>query len=329
MIKDTQNHWRIRLFNPEEDFYQLLALRRELEAIESTDGDTTEEGLHATLKWRGHDPTQDRWVVATPDVPDKLIAYAWVFAQSSERVVTLVRVHPTWRRQGLGSALLAHTLARARHYGANHVTGACWENAPSAHHFLIHHGFEPVGHNRFFAAAPELALPEPVWPTGYVVRTFAEVQDLALLAEVCNRCYHDMWGHAENTPGAVDEARLAEGMRNSPEHYNPAAIFMVFAPDGDLAGVCFGRVFGVENNDPLLGRPKKVVDSPGVAPEHRHLGLQRPLTLTTMHWLRTNAGPGTIQLWSYGDQAAAVTIYHELGFVLEPDSHLVEYRLAM
>ena len=101
------------------------------------------------------------------------------------------------------------------------------------------------------------ALTEPDWPAGYTVRTFAEVQDLSLLAEVCNRCYRDMWGHAENVPGAVDEARLAEGMRNSPEHYNPASIFMAFAPDGDVAGVCFGRIFGYENNDPTLGAPRR------------------------------------------------------------------------
>ena len=95
-----------------------------LEAIEPTDGDTvsqksfvphfsgqkwdktfldkytTEEGLRTSLQWRGHEPTQDRWVVTDPNAPDKFIAYAWVFAQSQERVVTLVRVHPTWRRQG-------------------------------------------------------------------------------------------------------------------------------------------------------------------------------------------------------------------------------------
>lgn len=319
--------WHIRLFNPEEDFDNLLALRRTLEAIEPTDGDTTEAGLRATLQWRGHDPTQDRWVVTAPDAPDQLIAYAWVFAQSQERVVTLVRVHPAWRRQGLGSALLAHTLARARVYGATHVTGACWPTVPQAHHFLTYHGFEPVGHNRFFEAPADVPLPEPIWPAGYAVRTLAEVQELSLLADVCNLCYHDMWGHAENVPGAVDAARLAEGMRNSPEHYHPESIFIAFAPDGDVAGVCFGRVFGYENNDPSTGRPQQVVDSPGVVPTHRHLGLQRPLTLTTMRWLRTYAGPGSIALWTYGDQDAAVAIYHELGFTLEPNRHLVEYRL--
>lgn len=329
MTQNNQPRWQIRLFDPAADFERLLALRRELEALEPTDGDTSAEGLRATFKWHGHDTQQDRWVVTAPHAPDNFIAYAWVFAQSQERVVTLVRVHPAWRRQGLGSALLAQTLARARQVGANHVTGGCWQTVPQAHHFLTHHGFEPVGHNRFFDASADVPLPAPVWPVGYTVRTFAEVQDLALLAAVCNRCYHDMWGHAENVPGAVDEARLAEGMRNSPQHYNPDSIFIAFAPDGEAVGVCFGRIYGHENNDPTTGRSKQVVDSPGVAPQYRHLGLQQPLTLITMHWLRKTAGVGPIQLHTYGDQEAAVMIYHALGFVLEPNSHLIEYRLDL
>ncbi|MEZ4736788.1 MAG: GNAT family N-acetyltransferase [Caldilineaceae bacterium] len=329
MTKENHKHWRIRLLNPEKDFAALLALRRELEALEPTDGDTSEAGLRATFKWRNHDPAQDRWVATAPDEPDNFIAYAWVYAQSHERVVTLVRVHPAWRRQGLGSDLLAHTLERARQYGATHVTGACWQTAPEAHQFLTHHDFAPVGHNRFFHAPPDVPLPDPVWPDGYTVRNFAEVQDLALLVKVCNRAYHDMWGHAENVPGAVDEERLAEGMRNSPAHYNPESMFIAFAPDGDVAGICFGRIYGDENNDPTTGRPKQVVDSPGVVPEHRHMELQRPLTLTAMHWLRATAGVGPIQLHTYGDQEIAVAIYHALGFVLDPNSHLIEYRLAL
>ncbi|MCB0087265.1 MAG: hypothetical protein KDE54_05075 [Caldilineaceae bacterium] len=118
-------------------------------------------------------------------------------------------------------------------------------------------------------------------------------------------------------------------MRDSPKFYNPDAIFIVFAPDGDVAGVCYGRAFGHEQNDPSNGRPKKVVDSPAVVPELRHLGLQRPLTLTTMRWLRQNVGAGPMELWSYGDQEETVAIYTKLGFVLTPNRHLIEYKFAL
>lgn len=79
----------------------------------------------------------------------------------------------------------------------------------------------------------------------------------------------------------------------------------------------------------LIAERKLVVDSPGVVPAHRHLGLQRPLTLTTMHWLRNTVGARPIQLHTYGDQEAAVASYHALSFVLEPNSHLIEYRFNL
>lgn len=328
-MSSHQKEWSTRLFNPAADFYKLLALRNAMEAIEPTDGDTSEESLRATLTWRGHDPARDRWFAMATDDPNKLIGYAWVFAQSSARVVANIRVHPDWRRRGVGSALLACAQARALEYGANHMTEGRWANAEPAHYFLLHHGFMPVGNNRFFTAPADVPLPEPEWPAGYTVHPFAQVQDLAVLAKACNRCYHDMWGHAENDPTAVDEARLAAGIRDSPEFYNPEAIFIAFAPDGDVAGICYGRAFGHEGNDAASGRPKKVVDSPGVVPELRHLGLQRPLTIITMQWLRDNVGAGPIELWSYGDQEEAVAIYLKLGFILKPNRHLLEYRLVL
>lgn len=163
MAQDKLNRWQIRLFNPDTDFAQLLALRRDLEALEPTGNDTSEEGLCAMLKIRGHNPTQDRWVVTTRAEPEQLLAHAWLFAQSQARIVTSINVHPAWRRQGIGSALLATMLGRARHAGATQVTGGRWEPA----------------------------MPAPIWPDGYTAHTFAELQDLSLLAAVCNRCYHD------------------------------------------------------------------------------------------------------------------------------------------
>ena len=75
---------------PSGRFLQTLALRRELEAIEPTATIPRKKDA-CYAQWHGHDPTQDRWVVDAPDTPDKFIAYAWVFAQSQERVVTFIR----------------------------------------------------------------------------------------------------------------------------------------------------------------------------------------------------------------------------------------------
>lgn len=152
------------------------------------------------------------------------------------------------------------------------------------------------------------------------MRNYAEVQDLSTLVEALNRCYGDMWGHLENTKGAMNEGYLAENMNKYPHHYDPEGIFVAFAPDGDVAGVCVAILGAkVEGQDE---EQEKIVDSPGVVPEHRHMRLQRPLTLTALHWLRSQ-GPGSIKLESYGDGEKAVDIYRELGFALEV--HYLEY----
>ena len=314
----------IRSFRPSEDLPRLIRLRVEIEASDQAGNDTSEAAARAALNWPGHDPTQDRWVIEAPGDPESLIGYAWVRAQSRERTILYVAVHPDWRRSGLGSALLEHTLVRAREHGAIHATTAAEVRNKVADAFLRHHGFQPVGNNRFFCAPASIPIAEPSWPAGYTVRSYDKVQDVSILVEVFNRSYSDMWGHRENTKGAMNDEYLAESMTKYPEWYIPEGIFSAFAPDGGVAGVCKA----------LLGpqtagsgqESRKIVDSPGVVPEHRGQSLQRPLTLTAMHWLRTY-GPGPIELHTYGDQEETVAIYRELGFVLE--EHYKEYRIDL
>jgi len=146
--------------------------------------------------------------------------------------------------------------------------------------FLRRHGFLPAGHARTLTAPAALTIPEPAWPVGYVLRTLAEVADVNLWAEACSRCYADMWGHRENTEPATAEFH-ADLLRACPDLFSPAGIFLLFAPDGSLAGVCVGYVEGGERG----GATIRVIDSPGVAPAHRHLSLQHPLVLAVLRWL--------------------------------------------
>lgn len=328
-MRHDPNPWPIRLFDPEVDFDGLLQFRRDLEAIEPTGNDVSRQGLQDTLEWRGHDPTKDRWLVHEPGNTEQLIAYAWVFAQSTLRTIAFIAVHPAWRRRGIGAMLMPKLLNRAKEHGANHVVGGRRATQHASHDFLASQGFEPVGNNRFFKSAAEISLPKPAWPEGFYVKSFAEVNDLALLAEATNRCYRDMWGHAENDPHAVDAKRMADGFRDSPEHFNRQSIFIAFTPDDEIAGVCFGKTFNHPEDEADSGRPRKVVDSPGVVPALRQLELQRPLVLTTMHWLQNNVGEGPIDLWTFGDSEEAAELYMDLGFTLDPVDHLIEYRFVL
>ena len=316
----VEEQFGIRLFRREGDVAGFVRLRAEIEAFDQAGNDISQAAAISTLNWPGHDPERDRWVVEMPGEAGRLVGHAWARAQSPERTIVYAAIHPDWRRKGLGGALLERAIARAVEAGATHVTAGADVKNKGAEAFLLRQGFRHAGDNRFLRLPAGAPLAEAAWPAGYTLRSYAQVQNLSTLVEAFNRSYGDLWGHRENTPGAMNEAHLAENMRKYPEWYNPEGIFIAFAPDGGVAGVCLG-VLGPESagQDEERG---KTVDSPGVTPEHRHLGLQRQLTLTAAHWLRSY-GPGPIHLETYGDSLQAFEIYQELGFLLE--EHYVEY----
>ena len=315
-----ENQNIIRPFIREGNLAGLVQLRIDIENFDHAGNDVSEAAVIETLNWPGHDPQRDRWVIEKPGGSGELIGHAWACAQSPERVVIYVAIHPGWRRKGLGTSLLERALTRAVEMGATHVTAAADIKNKGADAFLLRNSFHHAGNNRFMRAPAGIPLSEPCWPDGFTVRSFSEVQKLSTLVEAFNRCYGDMWGHRENTPGAMNEDYLGERMKKNPQHYNPDGLLIVFGPDGDVAGVCVA-VLGPTIEGQSNSR-EMIVDSPGVVPEYRRLGLQRPLTLTAMHWLRSHS-PGPIHLESYGDGEIAVKIYEELGFIL--DEHYVEY----
>jgi ribosomal protein S18 acetylase RimI-like enzyme len=319
--KPVEDKYVIRLFQRDKDFAGLVQLRMDIEAVDQAGNELDEAAVIETLNWPGHDPQKDRWVIESPENPAKLVGHAWARMQSQERTIVYVAIHPEWRRNGLGSVLLDRALIRAREQGAKHVTAAVDIKNNGAREFLLHHGFNQAGDNRFMQAPAGIPLAEPHWPTGYTVRNYAEVRDLSTLVKAFARSYGDMWGHRENTRGAMNEDYLAKRMEQSPERYIPEGIFIAFGPDGEIAGVCMGILGAKAEGDNEV--QTKTVDAPGVIPEHRHLRLQRPLALTAMRWLQ-GYGPGPIDLESYGDKEEAIEIYREIGFVLQ--EHYTEYR---
>jgi len=305
--------FRIRLFNPERDIPGLVILRTEIEAVDQVGTNTSEAAVQAQMKWLGHDPVKDRWVAESPGAPDKFIGHAWIFAQSSKRSVLSIGVHPNWRRRGVGGSLLDHALFRAKELGALQVVSATEANNIAGDAFLVHHGFSSVGNARFMFARENYLLREPEWPVGYTVCSFLDVHDLSTLVKACNGCYEDMWGHRENTEPSTEKF-YDDLMKQYPDLFPPEGIFIIFAPGQNIAGVCFCH----------LEDQQKVIDSPAIIPAYRQHDLLRPLMLTAMRWLDTQASGG-FQLQTWGDAEHAVRIYYELGFTLDEKKHMVEY----
>ncbi len=306
----------LRKLNPEADLPGLVQLRVELEAHDRLGADTSEAALRVQFDWPDHDPSQDRMVIENSK-DGRLIGHGWTVSQSPQRAFLGVDIHPEWRRRGLGSQLLEAMIGRAKEKGALQIVSGAGANNRVGHPFLTARGFKLAGHSRFMTASKEVLPENPVWHRGFGLRSFQEMGDISLLVEGSNRCYTDMWGHRENlVPASAD--RFLDRMQSHPNYYFPKGIFIIIDPEGQLAGICFNRLEGDEK--------KKVIDSPGVVPEYRLLGLQRPLVQASMRWLNQQA-EGETHLYTWGDFEAAVQIYLELGFTLSEDNHFIDYVL--
>ena len=295
--------FRIRSFSPTDDIPALLHLRSEAEAVDQEGNLADEEALRAQLRLPGHDPSLDRWVIPDPGNPAVLIGSALVWLPPDSKTVKLnILIHPSWRRQGLGSQLYDRVVARSRALGGQIIQAYVNTKNPSAEAFLCNKGFEREGAYHEMRQAMPSRLPSPVWPYGYQVRTYAEVQDVTTLTYAMNVCYEGLWGHQE-----VSEEQMASWL---PE-FNQQGLFLVYSPSGKTVGI--SRVEPNAERSARNGAPTGYIDAPGLHHHHRRMDLYRALLMTGIHWLK-DQGQEIIEMESWGEKQEIVNLYNDLGF---------------
>lgn len=303
----------IRNCQPETDLPALIGL---INAIQSTA--LPPEQVLAQLSWPGHDLARDRFVA---EQGGRLVGMSMLYPQSARRFFVDVGVHPEFRRQGIGRALLERVIGEVRQRGAQEAAGDTPAANAAGLAFALACGFTLAGESRFFNAGADLVLPPAELPEGFALHSVAELQDTQIFADACNRCYHDMWGHSENLePATVEQIEVWRSRH--PNILRPAGMFVIIAPDGSPVGVTRADRYG-EGAGEL-----RVIDAPGVAPEYRALALQRALVQAAAAWLKQN-GSGPYQIQTWGDSPQAVEIYAELGFVLDEASHSLEFVCSL
>ncbi len=277
----------------------------------------------AKLREPNQSPATDHWVAEETGDSWTLLGQSFGYHTIPERYLAWLEVHPDWRRRGIGSELLKRVIERARALGTDHILINVEEGEQhrAAHAFLQHHGFRAKSDVWFMRADAEVMVTTPQWPEGYTVRTFAEVRDFAILKHAYTHSYGNLWGHGANSVArrSWPPEQMAEQWIHdwAPQGEN---IFLLFAPDNSVVGLCRGVINIAEGK----AKPVGLVDAPGITAEYYERGLQKPLTQTVMHWLRTQ-GQDSIELHSYGDSAATVDLYRELEFRLK--QHLIAYHL--
>jgi mycothiol synthase len=293
----------IRSFSLEQDVPLLLGLYSAIEASDHSGMDVSEKALRGQLELPGHDPQKDRWVVESSGVPARLLASALIqISPASSMANTNILVDPEWRRQGIGTVLLSRVMSRAHELRASTLQIYASTDQPAALGFLQKNGFELQGAYTELRLAEGTRLPPVIWPFGYTMRTYAEVQNLTTLTEAMNQSYIPLWGHHE-----LREQEMASWL----PQLNQQGLFLVFSEKS--------RVVGISRAEPSTERtlkngvPTGYIDAPGVVPQHRRLDLYRALVLTGIRWLQSQGNP-MIEMESWGDKLEVLKMYRELGF---------------
>lgn len=301
-----------RSLDLQRDMPALVHLLTEVEQADHAGDDVTEAALREQLTWSGQDPALNNWVVALPDSVS-LVGYGLIQKTPDDDNADLhIAIHPAWRRRGIGSELLVRLLERASQLDARALRTYVNVQNEGADLFVRGHGFEPVSTYTRLSISSKQTFPEPLLPQGFTTRSYDQIERVDIYAEAINRGYQGLWGHLQSTP---------EGNAAWLSQLNHASIFLLFAPDGTIAGIC--RADLSEHLTTERGVPTALIDAPGVVPEYRAANLYLPLMLTAIHWLLPQ-GPTRLELESWGDAPATLALYRSLGFTVMKEE--ISYR---
>lgn len=310
------NQLHIRPFSLDYDIPRVVTLRLTTEAVDQEGIEVNEQTLRAQLNLPGHDPVLDRWVIESPDNPAVLIASALIRLNPGTAIADAsIVVHPEWRHIGIGKLLLSRAIQRAHELKVESIQVTVNTRQAESSEFLNEHGFIAQGAYTELTISSDARLPPVIWPFGYTMRTYADVQDLSILTQAMNLSYIPLWGHQE-----VSEQEMASWLPD----LNQEGLFLVFSEKG--------RVIGISRTEPspertqINGLPTGYIDAPGVVPQHRRLDLYRALVLTGISWLRSK-GQVMIEMESWGDKLEVLKMYRELGFI--DKRQLVCYQLDL
>ncbi len=303
-LDTTEPHIHFRRFDVDKDLPRLFQLLTEIEQVDHTGEDVLEETLKAQLTLPGHDPLQDRWVVTSFTNDKHLIAFGTVWKVPQNNYADIyVGVHPTWRRQGIGSELLQRIVTRAQFHHPQDILVSADAQNQEVKDFLRKRAFLPIAVYTAMRVASTVDLPQPVFPTGYILRAYNPNNDFSLLLDMYNRAFQGLWGHWGHVTTEYFHEML-EGM-------NPEGIFLLFTQNGEIVGTCRGEI------SELLSKQRGVctgyLDAPGVVPEYRSKNLYLPQLLHVANWVR-NQAQVNIEMESWGDEPQVLAQYQQLGF---------------
>jgi GNAT superfamily N-acetyltransferase len=317
----------LRPFAGEADLPAFVEIFRAANIADNLDERTNLEGMR---NWVGHttrafDASRDLVVAEAAGRP---VAYGWTsWADTTDGVrdySTRGHVHPEWRRQGVGTAILRHNEAHLRELAAEHavetprVYGAyAPERRPGAMALLERNGYRPV---RWFfdMLRPTLdGIEVPPLPDGLELHPVSGRDQMRQLYDADHEAFQDHWGGFD----VSDES--FEAWLSDPD-YEPG--LFVVAWDGDqIAGAVVNVILASENEE--LGHRRGLLDSVFVRRPWRGRGLAAALVGRSLQLLRDRGMTSATLGVDADNPNGALRLYEKAGFGVDVRS--TGYRKPM
>ncbi len=313
----------------------LAGVSRLLTAIEHLDEPIEHhslDALQATFDEANADPSEH--AIVGRDASGTVLAYGWNYVGVTDidprRVYLTGGVHPGWRHQGMGPALIRWQLDNARQWYRSTWTeghGPLWvicyvdEKLSTRRRLYEQFGLHPVRWYADLTVKFDAELPQPKTPAGvHIVPFTAGVSALTRLAH--NHAFADHWGSQP-----VDEVSWNEGLTRSaarpewswvaigegaPVGSNPAGHRTGGCGAGDVVGYAMNSVY--EEDWAAQGFSDGWTDRIGVCPDWRGRGVARALLAASMHSFQA-AGLAAAGIGVDSDNAtSAFQLYESLGY---------------
>ena len=318
----------LRPFAGEADLPAFVEIFRAGNIDDHIDERTSLEGMRNWVSHpsRSFDSARDL-VVAEAD--GRPIAYGFTtWADTSDGVreyVTRGHVHPDWRRQRVGTAILRHNEGHLGELAAEHAvetprvySGYAEERRPGAIALLESNGYRPV---RWFfdMLRPNLdAIDVPAMPDGLELRPVAGREQLRRLFDADTEAFRDHWGRLRDVSDEHFEQWLAD------PDYDPG--LMVVAWEGDeIAGAVVNVILATENEE--LGHQRGLLDSVFTRRPWRGRGLASALVGRSLAVLRDHGMTSATLGVDADNPNGALRLYEKAGFAVDVRS--TGYRKPM